>query len=119
MEDEIFDILYDFADCLGAEKVKEFPTKENRWVVGKISNGDNIYLEYSEYTKPKVLVYMGRPDGLGDCSFAKNTDVSKAVSMLVSNYIGKRSNGLTQADLNWVSEIKLPEVRDAVDMWLS
>ena len=119
MENEIFDILYDFADCLGAEKIKDFPSKDNIWVVGKISNGDNIYLEYSEFDKPEVLVYMSRPDGLADCSFTKSKDISKTISMLVSNYIGKRNNGLTQADLEWVSEIKLSEIRNAVEMWLS
>ena len=119
--DEIIEMLEDFGTCLGGERFKEVKGwDDNITVQGKIENGDDIFLEYSEddgITGQSIKVNMHKI-GISDCSFYARTNPSDAVSMLIGNYFANRRDALTQSDLNAIANINLSELRDAIDIWL-
>ena len=118
--DEIIEMLEDFGTCLGGERFKEVKGwKDYITIQGKIENGDDIFLEYSEddITGKSIKVNMHKI-GLSDCAFYGRTNPSVAVSMLIGNYFVNRRDALTQSDLNAIANINLSELRDAIDIWL-
>ena len=90
-KEEILDMLYDFADCLGGTNFKEIKGKfDNITIKAKIENGDDIYLEYCDYdgADSYIGVTFGNKSGLQDCAFNPRLDVSNEVSRLLGNYFG-------------------------------
>ena len=89
-KEEILDMLYDFADCLGGTNFKEIKGKfDNITIKAKIENGDDIYLEYCDYdgADSYIGVTFGNKSGLQDCAFNPRLDVSNEVSRLLGNYL--------------------------------
>ena len=121
-KEEILDMLYDFADCLGGTNFKQIKGRfDNITIKAKIENGDDIYLEYCDYdgADPFIGVTFGNNKSLEDCAFNHRLDVSNEVSRLLGNYFANRGRGLTQSDLEAIANINLNALREAVDVWFN
>ena len=119
-KEEILDMLYDFADCLGGTNFKEIKGKfGNITIKAKIENGDDIYLEYYDYdgADPFIGVKFGNRGSFNDCDFNPRIDVYSEISRLLGNYFANRRDALTQSDLEAINNINLKSLRDAIDIW--
>lgn len=117
---EILDMLFDFADCFGADKITVENDDYAYAVKGRLSNGEYLYaFSPREVNRRYVTVSVGRKDSLGLTSFHHGDGkyVESRMSQFVYNYCA-RHDTINQSDLEMFGKIDITSIKGAVDIWL-
>lgn len=117
---EILDMLFDFADCFGADKITVENDDYDYAVKGRLSNGEYFYVFSPRETNRRyVTVSVGRKDSLGLTSFYHGDGkyVESRMSQFVYNYCA-RHDTIKQSDLEMFGKIDITSIKGAVDVWL-
>lgn len=119
-DDEILDMLFDFAYCFGADEITVENDDDDYAVKGRLSNGEYFYASSPrEVHRRFVTVSVGRKYNLGLTSFfhGDSKNVESRVSQFVYNYCA-RHDTIKQSDLEMFGKIDIASIKGAVDIWL-
>ena len=119
-EKEILDMLFDFADCFGADKLTVENDEYDYVVSGKLSNGELLYAYTPREVKREyVTISVNRKDSLGLTSFyhggGKNVEYN--MNQFVHNYCARKDR-INQSDLKMFGNIDVVGLEGAVNIWL-